>query len=153
MNKWEKIYVEAKEIKHADVESGFIVDYFLTSLNGINLFWAATSECDIDMKQSNGDKVPSFMDMLTNFRRKHTTDQHPTNSSSFAAIPQGRAPEPTSPNSRSPSPMPIPKCICGRTHWYKDCHYLMEHKCPKAWKPNAAIMKKVDEALKDSLLS
>ena len=149
MNKWEKIYVEAKEIKHADVESGFIIDYFIKSLKGTDPSWAATSEYDIDMKRSNGEKVPSFMDMLNNFRRKHTTDQYSTNSSSFAATLQGRTPEPASPNSHSPSPMPTPKCICGRTHWYKDCYYLMEHKRPKTWKPNAEIMKKVDEALKD----
>ena len=150
LNKWEKIYVEAKEIKHNDAESGYIVDYFIRSLKGLDSSWASASQYDLDMKRSNGKEVPSFMDILNNFRRKYTTDQHTTNiSSSFAATLQGRPSEPASPDSRSASPRPTPRCICGKTHWFQDCFYLMETKRPKNWKPNAEIMKKVDEALQD----
>ena len=90
LNKWEKIYVKAKEIKYHDAESGYIVDYFIRSLKGLDSSWASISQYNLDMKRSNGMEVPSFMDILNNFRRKYTTDQHTTNiSSSFAAILQG----------------------------------------------------------------
>ena len=39
MNKWEKNYAELQEIKHADLEGGQILDYFIKSLENADPHW------------------------------------------------------------------------------------------------------------------
>jgi hypothetical protein len=39
------------------------------------------------------------------------------------------------------------KCICGLTHRYDDCYYIVKQKRPQGWEPNPDIQKKIDEMI------
>ena len=45
---------------------------------------------------------------------------------------------------------PSRPCVCGDTHWFSDCLYLVPKKCSSGWNPNATKQKKVTEALQNS---
>ena len=151
LNKWEKIYIEAQAIQHADIGSGLILNYFIASLKQTDPSWASTSLYDLQLKRRNNQTTPSFMDLLNMFRQTSTNNLlSPDSSSAFAATLQGRTPDSRGSNSRTPSP--TPPCVCGKQHWFNDCFYLMESKRPHGWKPNTEIMKKVEEALKNPIL-
>lgn len=44
---------------------------------------------------------------------------------------------------------PQKPCICGDTHWYSDCFYLLPEKRPAGWTSKATKQKKVDDAMKN----
>ncbi|KAL8732572.1 MAG: hypothetical protein Q9181_003903 [Wetmoreana brouardii] len=46
----------------------------------------------------------------------------------------------------------IPKCLCGRKHWFNDCWYLRQDKRPSNWKPDSTIQKKMEDKMKDDTI-
>ena len=118
----------------------------MLSLENIDAYWHNSSRYDRNRRKDNKETLPSFQTVLNDFRSKHPND--PPYSSSFGATLQGQPAEQSAPNSRSVSPRPTPKCICGKMHRFSDCFYHMEHKRPKDWKPNADILKKMEDLMK-----
>jgi hypothetical protein len=45
---------------------------------------------------------------------------------------------------------PIPRCLCGTSHWYSECYYLNKDIQPTNWKPDETTKQQVDDKLKDS---
>ena len=150
LSRWETVYAEAKATRHSDVETGLILNYFINSLKQTDPTWAATSLYDLQLRRSRNEQTPTFMEVLNLFRQISADNLLSSNSaSSYAATLQGQPPAPTSSNPQNPKKEP-PECACGMAHWYSDCYYLNESLRPNGWKPNAKMVKKVEEALKDS---
>ena len=68
-----------------------------------------------------------------------------------AATLQGCILDPRPPRSRNASPASpaFRRYVCGRGHRYIDYYYIIEAKRPNGWKPNAEVLKRIEEALKD----
>ena len=138
LDKWEKLYVEAKERKHFGVETGVIIDQFINSFKQTDPALATKALYDLQSKRLRNEQTLTFMETLDIFRQV------------FAI--QGQTPGSSSTSKRSnrqTGNTPPKECVCGKMHWYSDCFYINKPRRPKGWNPNPNIVKKIDEALKD----
>ena len=135
-NKWESLYAKAKTIRHAEIESGMMVYYFIRSLEQRVPMLAATALMDLSLNK----QTLTFMEMLNLFRRL------------CAKYPIAGSTRSSSTHNKESKDLPPKDCVCGKPHWYTDCFYLIESIRPKGWHPNPKITKKIDEALKDPKL-
>ncbi len=158
INKWDYLYAEAKETGHADTVSGVITDYFISSVSQTASTWAEVFRVEISIKRSRNEGILIFTKVLNSFRQVCNIDAVSTTPSLYGATLQGQPPGLTSsssdktnrkPNSTRGDPPPK-ECVCGRAHWYKDCFYINETIRLKWWKPKSEIVKKIEEAMKDS---
>ena len=156
VNKWELLYSEALAVGHADAMSGMMADYFIDSVKQTASSWAEILRVQFQMKRDRNEDLPTFMEVLNNFRQLCAANAVSNASpSSYGATLQGNPPEPPSappgprhPRGNSPS-VPSKECICGKMHWYSKCYYINESLRPNNWTPDPKIVKKVDEAMKD----
>lgn len=69
-DKWERFYAKAKAIGHADIETGFILDFFIRSLEQTLPIWATTAQYDLwSRRLSRKEQTPDFMKFLDSLRR------------------------------------------------------------------------------------
>ena len=138
LDKWLKFYGEAKLIKHPDIETGVIIDDFINSFKQTDPSLTAISLCSLEFRRFRKEQTP-FLALLHTFR------------SYWAIQGQTLAPSSTSEKSKRRTGNTPPKeCVCGKMHWYSDCFYINESRRPKGWNPNPNVVKKIDEALKDT---
>ena len=138
LNKWEKLYVEAKETKHFHVETGLIINHFINSFKQTDPALATIALIDLHSKRLSNEQSPTFMETLNLFRQR-LASQGQT---------QGSSSTPKKSNHQTGN-TPPKECVCGKMHWYIDCFYINKSRRPKGWNPNPDIVKKIDDALKD----
>ena len=136
--------------------SSMIADYFINSVKQTASSWAEILRVQFQMKRDRNEDLPTFMEVLNNFRQLCPANAVSNASpSSYGATLQGNPPEPPSappgprhPRGNSPS-VPSKECICGKMHWYSKYYYINESLRPNNWTPDPKIVKKVNEAIKD----
>ena len=136
-NKWEKFYAKAKAIKHADTETGMIIDYFIESIRSTYPTWASTSSYDLQLRRLRNEQTPTFMEVLNIFRHLCAEDLIVQSTGSSSTLKQ------------KSKDLPPRSCVCGKPHSYTNCFYLIESIRPKEWHSDPRIFKRIDEALKD----
>lgn len=152
-----KMYTLGKESKVAELTDGKrAYRDFLYAIEN-------TAPTFADIHELRIDTVPDYDSQLLltieNFRhyirlkkvREATTS---TSNSAFAANKSNNKSSSRTPSSSRTSSFrggnrTPPTCICGSKHWYSECFYLNEDKCPANWKPNKEVQKKVNEGLKN----
>lgn len=96
------------------------------------------------------ERTHTFQDIIALFRqeavRSDNTGQ--SNASSHAATLQDKPLEQPSSSSSNKPQRPVPTCVCGTKHWFRECHYLNESTRPKGWRSDQKTSEKVAEALK-----
>jgi hypothetical protein len=141
LQQWEKIYTDALAIKLPDVQKDRPLYDFLQAIKGLDASFSAASLTRI----MTGEAIPTLYDLIKQFRNirriSSASDKaySPSHSPSHSAFPtfQGMQDKTT-----PPSP-----CICGRNHFFKECYYLIEQIRPHSWKPDAQIMRTIQEKL------
>ena len=137
LNKWLKFYGEALLVKHPDIETGVIIDFFIESFKQTDPILTSVALYNLQSRRFSKEET-SFLDFLHIFR-------------SIWAI-QGLTLAPSSTpekSKRRTGNTPPKQCVCGKTHWYSDCFYINKSRRAKGWNPNPNVVKKIDEALKD----
>ena len=136
-NKWGLYYTEAKATRHPDVETGLIIDYFISSLKQTVPTLAASSLYDLELRRLRMEETPTFMQILNVWRHICPED-----------LIGGSTESSSTPNKKSKDPLPK-DCVCGKSHWYTNCFYLIESIRPKGWHSDPKIVKRIEEALKN----
>ena len=137
LNKWLKFYGEALLVKHPDIETGVIIDFFIESFKQTDPSLTSVALYNLQSRRFSKEET-SFFDIVRIFR-------------SIWAI-QGLTLAPSSTpekSKRRTGNTPPKECVCGKMHWYSDCFYINESSRPRGWNPSRNVVKKIDEALKD----
>ena len=160
LQRWEKIYADAVNIKLADVQDEKPLYDFLTALSDRDPMFASVQENSFEEKLYAKTPLPSMYELLERYRnhmRVHrastTTDTH----NAFASY-QGetlkeestKVTESQKASTRGTTTKATKPCLCGMTHLFKECFYLMEHLRKPNWTPKADLEKKVQLKLKDN---
>ena len=137
-DKWERLYAKAKAIGHADIESGFIIDSFIESFEQTLPGWAACAHNYLwTSRLFREEPIPDFMNFLK-LLRMFCAEDLVAGSTRSSSTPY-----------KKPKDPPPKNCVCGKSHWYTNCFYLIESIRPKGWQSNPKVVEKIHEALKD----
>lgn len=153
---WEKVYHECTKINLPDVQGDRAVRDFLravaTTIPEFSTYWIN----DISKTKALGQDPPDLyriVELFRNHRRHLTAEKEQISQGVFSASFQGQSqgqPQGQSQGQGQPQDgnHKKTKCLCGETHRFRDCPYLIEAKRPAGWKPDEAIQKQVNEKMK-----
>lgn len=110
----------------------------------------------------NLNDVPDMYELIENFRQFrffHINQTQQTKEYTHSAsVANKSSADNSKPGSGQSSPpfngqksvtSPPKDCVCGSTHWYSECPYLIPRRRPVNWTPNAQQQARVDETMKN----
>ena len=145
LQRWEKMYTEAKKLDLPDVQKDRAIYDFLRTIKSIDSAFASTHEILIDEKINENQPIPTIFDLISKFRNHLRLDREATkrfthDHAAFATF-NGEANKDT---------QWTKKCVCDEIHRFSECPYLIEHLRTPQWAPNNEIQKKIDTKLAEN---
>jgi hypothetical protein len=154
LQQWERTYAEAAKIKLPDILNDRPLYDFLDALRSYDMAYVSGREAILADRIERKDSLPTVKDLLENYRNHlRTTKARTTNGSSHTAFAtlQGTPPENSeSEQQQQEKQNPTPRfsdCLCGETHKFKDCPYLIEELRGVGWVPNEEIKRRIDDRI------
>jgi len=160
INKWEDVYNKAKKLDLPEISAPNPHFDFLEAIQNV-LPHFYTSKFDTMLTQTDTGQYMDFIDLLNQFRNAKRIFQAKQGTllggqSAFAVSPQGKelgdeeqeqaAPESSQQGQNSQRTQTAPKCLCGETHWFKKCPYVIPSVRPEDWTPDPEIQAKFESA-------
>lgn len=121
LQRWEKIYTDAKELDLPDIQKDRAIYDFLCAIKSIDSAFANTYEILLNEKMSEKQPIPAIFDLISKFRNHLRLDEETTKfpayeHSAFATFNSKEAPW-------------TKLCVYGEIHRFSNCPYLIEHLC------------------------
>ena len=156
LQQYERVHAEAVKNELPDVQDDSAQHDFLDALRSTDMGYVSGREAVLADRIERNDAPPSVKDLIENYRNylRTTTARNSSKGPSrtaFATL-QGTSQESSEneheqrqkkQNSKSKSS----DCLCGETHRFSDCPYLIEELREAAWVPNEEIKRQIDEKL------
>ncbi len=142
-------------IKLPDVTGKRPIQAFVNAVESIDSGFTVTIKAQLLQGLGKEDPEKAFRDVIRQFRdwRQMSHDSKSRGShSAFLSTLQGQTANGESADTNeSPSQGKKGKkykdCICGESHSFASCKYLMESKRPTGWQPKKAMLEKIEETL------
>jgi len=150
VNRWEDIYHRGTRLNMPEVVTPNPHFDFLDAIQNVLPHFYVVNQ-DLVLKQARRDEVMDFIELLDLFRdakRIHTAQQGGRllgGQSAFATSLQGKElgnnqdEEPPEADQKPRGSRPAPKCLCGETHWFRQCPYVVSSIRTEDWTPDADI--------------
>ncbi len=139
LQRWEKMYTEAKKLDLPDVQKDRAIYDFLRTIKFIDSAFANIHEILLDEKITENKPIPTIFDLISKFRNHLRLNQETTRSYTHTAFATLNGKAQKEPWTR--------ECVCGEIHRFSDCLYLIEALRPSEWTVNDEIQKKIDTKL------
>jgi hypothetical protein len=158
LQQYERTYAEATKIKLPEVQDDQLLYDLLDALRTVDIAYVAGREAIITDKLENDEPLPSVKKLLKNYRNYLRTTRARTirgsSHTAFATL-QGIPPEnPKSEQKQQEKQNQGPRfsdCLCGETHKFKDCPYLIEELRGAGWVLNEEIKRRIDDRISKAL--
>ena len=143
VNKWEEIYDRGIKLNMPELAAPSPHFDFLNAIQNILPHFYTINQ-DLVLKQARQNDIMEFTELLDTFRDAKRIQQAQQGKvlggqSAFATSFQGEElgdtnkpedkpsePEPKPQNEQKPKRLrTAPKCLCGETHWFRDCPYVI----------------------------
>jgi hypothetical protein len=155
LQQYERAYVEATKIKLPEVQDEQPLYDLLDALRTVDMAYVAGREAVIADKLEDGRPLPSVKKQLENYRNYlRTIKARTTRGSSHTAFATLQGSPPESPESEQQQQQEkqnlgsrFSDCLCGETHKFKDCPYLIEELRGAGWVPNEEIKHRIDDKI------
>jgi hypothetical protein len=147
LDEWERVYHDAAALNLPDVADTRATHDFLNASSDIDVcfhtYWSGHIETT--------DACPSLYDIVGRFRKHQRQNESPKPAvrAAFPTTFQGKPLNETKEKAKAAKPGPTP-CVCGLSHQYRDCWYLVETKRPADWKPRAEVTSSIEEKLRNN---
>ncbi len=164
VNKWEEIYDRGIKLNIPELAAPSPHFDFLNAIQNILPHFYTINQ-DLVLKQVRQNDIMEFTKLLDLFRDAKRIQQAQQGKmlggqSAFTTSFQGEElgdtnkpedkpsePEPKPQNEQKPKRLrTAPKCLCGETHWFRDCPYVIPSVRKKDWTLNPEIKAKFDSA-------
>lgn len=142
LQRCEATYYEGLDADLPDMQRQRPVRDFLNAISGIAPSWAERRADDL---QTNTDiLLPRMIEIFRGYRDDTSQFQRRGRSEAAFATLKGQSDEISE---ASCSVKPLPKCLCGMTHRFYDCWYVMTSKRKVNWSPKPDVQAKFDKLL------
>jgi hypothetical protein len=157
LRQWLEVIRECKEVEIQEVSSTRPQEDFCLAIRAIDTEYSISALRDLLKAKREGTKIASIEDYISDFTT-YLRRVFPLNSglgaygadfdaaSSFEPPPK---PESSSSSNKGSRRKYIPKCLCGKLEYWSDCPYCNPKIRTTSWKPDPAIQRQVNKALKD----
>jgi hypothetical protein len=158
LQQYERTYAEAVKIKLPDVQDDRPLYDFLDALRSTDMAYVSGREAVLADRMERNDTPPSVKDLLENYRnhlrtaRARISASKGSSHTAFATL-QG-APQENPENEQGPRQeeknstlRKLSDCLCGESHRFKDCAYLIEELRGAGWTPNEETKRQIDDKL------
>jgi Reverse transcriptase (RNA-dependent DNA polymerase) len=157
LQQYERTYAEAVKTKLPEVQGDRPLHDFFDALRSTDMAYVSGREAVLADRIERKDVPPSVKDLLENYRNHLRTTKARMSASkgsshtAFATLqgtPQENPESEQGPRqNRSPNPKKLSDCLCGESHRFKDCAYLIEELRGTGWAPNEEIKRQIDDKL------
>lgn len=154
LQQYERTYAEAVKIKLPEVQDDRPLYDFLDALRSTDMAYVSGREAVLADRIERNDAPPSVKDLLENYRNHlRTTKARTTKGSSHTAFATLQGAPPENPgkeqeqHQEKQNPKKLSDCVCGESHRFKDCAYLIEELREAEWVPNEEIKRQIDDKL------
>ena len=161
VNKWEEIYNKLSKHSMPEAKAPFPHIDFLEAIKMVAPSFYTANQTEVIRKAKTDDVIP-FTDLLDEFRDDRRVYQAKygkarSGQAAFATLQGQGLPEDQDTNAggegkqdtdknQGKKSKHAPKCICGESHWFRQCPYVLPHLGKKDWTPNPEIQAKFNAA-------
>ena len=148
---WERVYKQCMSQELPDVTGDRPIFDFLTAIRGVDSSYADAQEVHVIDKIESG-HTPTIFDIIEKYRDHQRMIKSTTKSASHTAFAtfQGEQQPDESRQPQKQKDYSNRPCLCGETHEFKTCAYLVEKLRSPKWSPDPRIQGRIEGILERS---
>jgi len=146
LSEWQVVYTQCKSLNLPEVHDNRASIDFLNAVKAVDVHFAENQLDKIQDLEEQGKECPDVLQLLDRFetRRRISPPTKVRSQPAFATL-QGKGLE--SKKEVNVSTAPPRPCLCGESHFFVDCPYLIKSIRKQNWKPDAEMLAKINETV------
>ena len=147
LSEWQVVYTQCKALDLPEVHDNRASIDFLNAVKAVDIHFAENQLDKIQDLEEEGKKCPDVLQLLDRFetRRRISPPTKAKSQPAFATLQGKRLESKKEVNDSTTPPRP---CLCGESHFFVNCPYLIKSIRKPNWKPDVEMLAKIDETVK-----
>jgi hypothetical protein len=146
LSEWQVVYTQCKSLDLPEVHDNRASIDFLNAVKAVDIHFAENQLDKIQDLEEEGKECPDVLQLLDRFetRRRISPPTKVQSQPAFATL-QGRSLE--NKKEVNDGTTPPRSCLCGGSHFFVDCPYLIESIRKPGWKPDVRKLTNINETI------